>query len=186
MRHTFICLALLCLSIGAPALQAQTKIDIGQPSVSSAQGQRLKVLLPYGSKPGEQLPVTRVMVESVNVPPGFAAPSPSQFIISQPEKRNVITLHSRELVNAPKVELVLSLANTEPSRQTITLDIPPQSFGTVAMLDASPKAAPKRKMKPRKAANRASSAGGGKPMKASASANCNCATPEAKVMVAPK
>jgi hypothetical protein len=184
MRHTLTCLALLSLSIGAPGLQAQTKIDIGQASVSSAQGQRLKVQLPYGSKPGEQLPVTRVMVESVSVPEGFVAPSPGQFTISQPERRNVLTLHSRELVNAPKVELVLSLANTEPSRQTITLDIPPQSFSPVAMLDASPKAVPKKK--PRKAANRARSASGNKAMKASANTNCNCATPEAKVMVAPK
>lgn len=111
-------------------------VDLGEATVLSMQGQRLKIAVPYGSAPGEVVPVLRFMVESVESLDGTAAPAAGQFVISQPEFRNVVYLQSLEPVQSGNLRLTLSVANAEGARVAYDLKIPPLAYA------ATPYAAP--------------------------------------------
>lgn len=116
----------LVVSLAVPAIAHA--IDPGDASVLSQQGQRLKVVVPFGSAPGEHVPVSRFSIASVSVPEGHAVPNASQFVISMPERRNVVYLQSREPVNAPSVQLVLAIANSDTERVAYDLVVPPPVY----------------------------------------------------------
>jgi hypothetical protein len=146
--------------------------------VVSQQGQRLKVTLPYSVTNQQAFPVTRVMVQEVRVPEGFVAPDPAGFTISKPASGQVLSLQSRELVRAPRVELVLSMAHSAPERSQLALDIPPASF-TAVVAEAAPRAAPAKaasKAKRKRAAVRSTTpaAAKAKAMGPSSAAPCGC------------
>ena len=82
------------------ALTAVAAVQLGDASVISQQGQRLKIAVPYGSAPGERVPVLRFTIEELTVPAGFKAPSPRSFTMSQGENRNVVILQSRDVFDA--------------------------------------------------------------------------------------
>ena len=145
-------------------------IDLGEASVLSQQGQRLKVVVPYGSAPGENVPVLRFSVQSASAPAGSAAPNPALFTIARPARGNVVVLQSNEIVSAPEVELVLAVAGQPGAQATYRLKIPP------AQLAASP-AEPAAATAAQGAPTRAASA---PKRKASAKAGTGEARPKAK------
>jgi hypothetical protein len=106
--------ALLSASFSTPA---SAEVAMGDLSVQSQRGQRLKVALPYGSGPAERVPLMRFTVEDVKVPDGFVAPSPRSFMMMQGENRNVVTMLSREPFDAPSVTMVIKVAN-QPNNAT--------------------------------------------------------------------
>ncbi|MEZ5727805.1 MAG: hypothetical protein R3E48_07340 [Burkholderiaceae bacterium] len=104
-------------------------VDLGQASVQSQQGQRLKVAIPFGSAPGERVPVTRFSVVTVQSLDGAAdAPDPRGFTISKPERRNVVFLQSRETVIAPRLRLVVAVSEDSVQTTTYELRVPPQKL----------------------------------------------------------
>lgn len=111
------------LAAGAPPALA---IDLGEPSVLSQQGQRLRVAIPFGSAPGERIPVTRFSVVSAKALDGeSASPDAARFTIAKPERRNVVFVQSAEPVSAPRLRLVVSVAGNPPSSAAFDVDVPP-------------------------------------------------------------
>ena len=110
------------LTASAPSLAA---LDLGDASVLSQQGQRLKVAVGYGSAPGERIPVTRFSVVEIRSEAKDGLPIARNFTISQPEKRNIVYLQSRELVAAEKLQLVMR-SSDQPTKDVVyDLVVPP-------------------------------------------------------------
>jgi hypothetical protein len=131
---------LVCLSLlfGVVALPANA-IDMGDASVLSMQGQRLRVAVPYGSVPGQRVPVMSISVASVEVPEGHTVPAAAAFVISKPEHRNVIFLQSREAVTAPNLKLVLKVANSDTPQVAYDIAVPPMRWAPTQVADNNPK-----------------------------------------------
>jgi hypothetical protein len=126
-----------------PALAAPA-LDLGEPSVLSQRGQRLKLAWPYGSEPGERVSVTRFEVVSVEAPAGFVAPTPSEITISAPARRNVVFLQSRHPVDAPELVVTLRVADQPEGAQAWRLGLPPASASedVAPVATAAPAVAP--------------------------------------------
>lgn len=119
----------------AGAAAAAPTLDLGDPSVLSQQGQRLKIVMPYGSAPGERVSPMRFEVVSVQVPEGFVAPAADDFTLSSPGQRNLVFLQSREPVDAPEVVLTVRVADQPDGTHTWRIGVPPA-------IAAAPQAAP--------------------------------------------
>ena len=113
---------LVCTSTTASV--AVAAIQLGDASVLSQQGQRLKIAVPYGSAPGERVPVLRFTIDQLTVPVGFKAPSPRSFTMSQGESRNMVILQSREVFDAPAVNFTIKVANQTDGTQNYELKVP--------------------------------------------------------------
>jgi hypothetical protein len=110
---------------GATTSPAQPALDLGAPSIQSQQGQRLKLMMPFGSAPGEPVSATRFEVVSVHAPPGFPAPAASGFTISKPASRNLVLLQSREAIEAPELTVTVRVADQPEGVQTWKIGVPP-------------------------------------------------------------
>lgn len=127
--------ALLALAVVGPA----RAIELGEASVLSQQGQRLKIAVPFGSGPNERVPVLRFAVTSVNTLDGQPAPAASGFTISKPDRRNIVYLQSSEPVSVDRLRIELFVADNDVDRVSYDLRIPPQKF---AASQVDPAAAP--------------------------------------------
>jgi hypothetical protein len=181
----------LAVLIAAPSIaSAQTSlpyaetISIGQAQVASAQGQRLKVNLPYTTPAGSRLPLMRVMVESVSAAHGHSAPSPEGFTVIQAPGTASFTLHSKEIITAPQLDLVLSFAGTEPKRASVQVSVPAASFSTTQFADATMKAVKPISKKPVKRVARTSPSAA--KVAQIGTGRCNCELASAQVFAAPK
>jgi hypothetical protein len=126
-------LALATLACLPPAQAQDGKvqgIDLGDASVLSQRGQRLKIAVPYGSEVGEKFPLLRFEVQSVEAAEGQIAPTARGFTISKPESRNIIFLQSAETVNAPNLKLVLAVAGSPNKLVAYDINVPPASATT--------------------------------------------------------
>lgn len=110
------------LTLGAGL--ASANVELGDLSVLSQRGQKLKLALPYGSAPGERVPLLRFTVEDVKVPAGYTAPSPRSFTMSQGEARNLVILQSRELFDAPSVSMIVKVANQTGGMRAYEVRVP--------------------------------------------------------------
>jgi hypothetical protein len=120
-------------------------VELGQASVQSVQGQRLKVVVPYGKLPGEQVSVNRFSVESLELPDGRKIDG-RKFTLSAPLNRNFVVLHSNENVYATSVKLALNVSNQANSSTTYDLIVP----GFKAAADSSPAVVKKSTVSKRK------------------------------------
>lgn len=110
-------------------------IDLGDASVLSRQGQRLELAIPFGSDPGERVSVTRFEVVSVEATDGgAAAPDPTRFTISRPERRNVVYLRSERPVDLERLRIVVAVSGIDGPGSAAAYDIviPPPSFTPAA------------------------------------------------------
>jgi hypothetical protein len=124
--------------------------DLGDASVTTQRGQRLRIAVPYGNAPGQRLSALRFWVESVSVPAGFKAPAPDSFTVLKPVNRNVVYLQSRDRFDAPAIQLVLRVAGDNETSATYNLAVPAARLVPVAeQAPAAPTAvkAPMRKTK---------------------------------------
>jgi hypothetical protein len=122
------------LVFGASVTQAE--VQLGDPSVVSQRGQRLKIAVPYGSSPGERIPVLRFTIEDVKVPEGYKAPAARGFTMLQGESRNIVTLLSREIVDAPSMSMIIKVANQSgDNSRSYVVNIPENR---AALTDAPP------------------------------------------------
>ncbi len=138
LSKTLKVIALLSLWVSGAAVAA---VQLGQASVLSQQGQRLKVAVPYGSAPGERVPVLRFSIVDASVPAGFQAVSPKSFTVSQGEHRNMVVFQSREIFSAPSVKLSVRVANQDEIAQIYDLNVPANQLATTEA-----QAAPKKSM----------------------------------------
>jgi len=122
-------IALPLLAVPPPA---GAELVLGEPSVQSQRGQRLKLALPYGSAPGERVSVTRFTVVSVSVPPGWAAPDAAAFTLLKPERRNLVYLRSAEPVTAPEVTLTVRVTGQDGPAQAWRITMPEAAFARPA------------------------------------------------------
>jgi hypothetical protein len=112
------------MALATHAASAQP-IDIGQASVRSQQGQRLKLAIPFGSQPGQRISVSRFWVARVSAPAGWTAPAADQFTVTKPPQRNLLFVQSRDAVYAPALTLDLAVDVGSPRIISIPLSIPP-------------------------------------------------------------
>jgi hypothetical protein len=155
--------AALLAALAAPAAAstpaALPALDLGAPSVQSQRGQRLKLVVPFGSAPGELVSATRFEVVSVQAPPGFRAPDVAGFTISKPASRNLVFLQSRESIDAPELTVTVRVADQPEGMQTWTIDVPPsQASIPIARSDAAPRASGAERSARRGPARQASAA----------------------------
>jgi hypothetical protein len=120
LQRTLAVGALLC-TISFNVIAA---VDLGDASVLSQQGQRLKVAVVYGSGPSERVPVTRFSVAEVKAEGSEPAPKAALFTISAPENRNIVYLHSKEIVRAEKIQLTMTAADTPGKKIVYDLVVP--------------------------------------------------------------
>jgi len=128
----------LALAALAPAHAAT--IDLGDPSVMSQRGQRLKLAVPYGSSPGERVSIARFEVVSVQAPAGYAAPDPAAFSFAKPERRNLVLVESREPVDAPELTLAVRVIGEPDSAQSWRIAVPPARMAPDASVAPPPAA----------------------------------------------
>jgi hypothetical protein len=126
----------------APFGMAHSAVDIGEASVISQQGQRLKVAVTYASAPGERVPVTRFSVSEVSSESTGQVPKADQFTISQPATRNVLYLQSKEIVKIDKLKLVMVAADSPGKNVVFDLLVPPAKS---AAQEVAPKTTSKAK-----------------------------------------
>jgi hypothetical protein len=140
--------AKLCAAalLSLASLQAHSVVDLGDASVLSQQGQRLKVAVVYGSGPGERVPVTRFTVAEVRAD-GSTTPAPKAelFTISAPEKRNIVYLQSKEIVRTDKVQIVMTAADTPGKKVVYDLVVPPAKSAAMEVEPVSAKKAVTKK-----------------------------------------
>jgi hypothetical protein len=122
---------------GATTSPARPALDLGAPSIQSQQGQRLKLMMPFGSAPGEPVSATRFEVVSVHAPPGFPAPAASGFTISKPASRNLVLLQSREAIEAPELTVTVRVADQPEGVQTWKIGVPPARASMTAEASAA-------------------------------------------------
>lgn len=144
-----LCALALALVAALPA-RAATPIDLGDPSVLSQQGQRLRIALPYGAPPGAHVSATRFEVVSVTAPAGWSAPDPEQFTIAKPARRNLVFLQSDEKIDAPELTVAVRVSGQADGLQTWRISVPPArsaidaSGVRAASMPAAPRSASKR------------------------------------------
>jgi hypothetical protein len=126
----FASIAFASLSLAQAQDTKDQAIDLGDASVLSQQGQRLKIAVPFGSGPAERVPLLRFQVQSVEAGEGQSAPSARGFTISKPESRNVIFLQSAETITAPNLKLVLTIAGSPNRLVAYDIAVPPASATT--------------------------------------------------------
>lgn len=103
---------------------AAAAIDLGDASILSRQGQRLRIAIPFGSEPGERVAVTRfsvVSVEALGI--GGEAPDPSRFSFAKPERRNVVYLRSERPVDLERLRIVVSVSGLDGDGTAAAYDI---------------------------------------------------------------
>ena len=138
-------------TLASPSVAA---IQLGDASVISQQGQRLKIAVPYGSAPGERVPLLRFTIDELTVPAGFKAPSPRSFTMSQGENRNMVILQSRDVFDAPAVNLTIKVANQTDGTQNYQLKVPATQLAALQAPEAQAVKPVKTKYKKRTAYKR--------------------------------
>ncbi len=125
---------------------AWANVQLGNASVLSQQGQRLKMAVAYDVKAGERAPLLRFTVDEVQVPEGYRKVSARGFTMTQGENSKVIFLQSAEIFDAPEVTVALRVANQPDGFRVYRVAVPPAQAATVVgpSPEASTKATPKR------------------------------------------
>jgi hypothetical protein len=107
------------------AQRAHAAIDLGDASVRSQQGQRLKIAVPYGSAPGQRVSAVRFVVSDIEVPPGYKAPAVNKLTILKPIDRNIVYVQSSERFYAPSVQMKIRVVDSDTDPTTFNLRVPP-------------------------------------------------------------
>ncbi|MBX7106903.1 MAG: hypothetical protein K1X57_22730, partial [Gemmataceae bacterium] len=141
------------LAAGLVSATAAQAVELGDASVLSQRGQRLKIAVPFGSAPGENVAVTRFAVASVVSADGRPVPAAQGFTISKPERRNVLYLQSREPVDLDRIRVEVSVSNNDVERIGYDLRVPPARYAaTEAETAPAPRTVLDRRTKRRGAA----------------------------------
>ena len=133
---TAAALAVLALT-GKPARAVDGSVQFGTPQVLSQQGQRLKVLVPVRSPADDRATAASFLVRETEVPQGYPALPAQSFAVLRPTQSDYVVLQSSDVVRAPQVALLVSVAGDPNSPYRMDLAVPPAaaSLDRVAMAD---------------------------------------------------
>ncbi|MDO5101812.1 MAG: hypothetical protein Q4D91_02745 [Lautropia sp.] len=126
LKHASLA-ALAALGLGAlgqPASAVESPLTFGEPIVMSAQGQRLKVLLPFETEMGDRATAVAFMVEKAEVPDGYTAPRAERFTVMRPDSTPYVIFHSADTLYAPSIMLTVSVAGDPQSPYQMRLNVP--------------------------------------------------------------
>ncbi len=122
-RHAIAALLSAC-AVGVMAVEQP--VEFGAPTVLSQQGQRLKVVLPVRSAPDdERATAASFLVRETEVEPRFGAVAPEGFTVMRPAQADYMVLQSGDVVNAPRISVLMSVAGDPRSPYRMDLDVPP-------------------------------------------------------------
>jgi hypothetical protein len=128
--------ATACALAASPAGAVEKTVEFGAPTVLSAQGQRLKVVLPVKSAPEDWATASSFMVRETEVPQGHAALPAGGFTVMRPVASDYVVFQSGEVVRAPEISLIISVAGDPRSPYRMDLQVPP-AVATPGMLSAT-------------------------------------------------
>lgn len=122
-------LAAACATLGATARAVDQTVDFGAPTVLSAQGQRLKVMVPVRSAPDDRATAASFMVRETEVPQGYATMPAGDFTVMRPAASEYVVFQSGDVVTAPEVSLIVSVAGDPRSPYRMDLQVPATASG---------------------------------------------------------
>ena len=145
-----IALAAACAALSAPAGAVDSTVDFGAPTVLSQQGQRLKVVVPVVSAPGDRATAASFLVRETEVPFGYSALPAQDFTVLRPATANYVVFQSGEAVNSPEVSLIVSVAGDPRSPYRMDLQVPAASASRLARAGTSAAPTTRRNLATRK------------------------------------
>jgi hypothetical protein len=113
-----------CAVFGSPAGAVEQTVDFGAPTVLSAQGQRLKVVVPVRSAANDWATAASFMVRETEVPQGHAALPADGFTVMRPAASEYVVFQSGDVVRSPEVSLIISVAGDPRSPYRMDLQVP--------------------------------------------------------------
>ncbi len=119
-----------------PAGAVDSSVKFGAPTVLSQQGQRLKVLLPVRSAPNDRATAASFLVRESEVPQGHTPPVAADFSVQRPAQADYVVLQSAEIVRAPQVALLISVAGDPLSPYRMDLEVPSQGSAMAPLAQA--------------------------------------------------
>jgi hypothetical protein len=119
-----LAVATACAFAAAPAGAVDNTVEFGAPTVLSAQGQRLKVVLPVKSAPEDWATAASFMVRETEVPQGHEALPAGGFTVMRPAASDYVVFQSAGIVRSPEVSLVISVAGDPRSPYRMDLQVP--------------------------------------------------------------
>ena len=129
-RHILarIALAAIASAHGIAVMAVEQPVEFGAPTVLSQQGQRLKVVLPVRSAPDdERATAASFLVRETEVEPSYGAVPPEGFTVMRPAQADYMVLQSGDVVKAPRISVLMSVAGDPRSPYRMDLDVPPPS-----------------------------------------------------------
>ncbi len=111
-----------------PAPAAEELRTFGAPTVLSARGQRLKVVVPMVEAAGIRASAAAFAVEQSQAASGFDAPTPEGFTVMRPSRSPYVVFQSAEVVEAPAVSLTFAVAGDPKSPYQMDLAIPTAAY----------------------------------------------------------
>ena len=113
-----------CTAFSSPAGAVDQTVEFGAPTVLSAQGQRLKVVLPVKSAPNDWATAASFMVRETHLPQGHEPLPPSDFTVMRPAASDYVVFQSGDIVRASVVSLIISVAGEPRSPYRMDLQVP--------------------------------------------------------------
>jgi hypothetical protein len=125
--------------LAMPATGAEADIDLGEPSVLSQRGQRLKLAIPYGSAPGERVSSVGIEIVSIEAANGARAPDLKRFTTATPERRKLVFMTSAERIDAAELTIHYRFIGQPGSLQTWRVSVPPALMADSTEISSAPK-----------------------------------------------
>lgn len=116
-----------CVSSGGVAHAVDQAVDLGAPTVLSQQGQRLKIVVPVRSAPDDRATAASFLVRETEVPQGYRALPAGDFTVMRPAMADYVVFQSGDVVDAPDVSLIISVAGDPRSPYRMDVQVPPAS-----------------------------------------------------------
>ena len=121
-----------------PASAAEGDVDLGEPSVLSQRGQRLKLAIPYGSAPGERVSSVGIEIVSIEAANGARAPDIKRVTTSTPERRKLVFMTSAERSDAAELTISYRFSGQPGSLHTWRVMVPPALMADSTGISVAP------------------------------------------------
>lgn len=133
-----LAVATACALAASLAGAVENTVEFGAPAVLSAQGQRLKVVLPVKSARDDWATAASFMVRETEVPQGHAALPAAAFTVMRPAASDYVVFQSGDVVRAPEVSLIISVAGDPRSPYRMDLQVPEAAAAPALGMAGSP------------------------------------------------
>jgi hypothetical protein len=121
-----------------PATGAQGDVNLGEPSVLSQRGQRLKLAIPYDSATGEWVTAVGIEIVSIEAADGARAPDVNRLMTATPQQRNLVFMTSAERVDSAELTIKYRFAGQSDILQTWRVMVPPALMAQSSEISKTP------------------------------------------------